>query len=181
MLSIAAVAVSVSLLIVVSSLFSSFIDAFEQSAVDTLGDIVLSPPINVSKYPLLIEQLEQLAETLELKRVVHLKYVKEFNNISGLSIFPVPAHATNNYWLNVLDVEQELFGKDRDTLMQELTQNRIQSRPVWYPNHLQKPYAHCQAYHIDNAERLVGSSLCLPSSSQLTGDDISRIVKILNG
>ena len=128
-----------------------------------------------------VGQLEQLAETLELKRVVHLKYVKEFNNISGLSIFPVPAHATNNYWLNVLDVEQELFGKDRDTLMQELTQNRIQSRPVWYPNHLQKPYAHCQAYHIDNAERLVGSSLCLPSSSQLTGDDISRIVKILNG
>jgi hypothetical protein len=60
-LSVAAVALSVSLLIVVSSLFSGFIKTFEQAAVDVIGDVVLSPrrPYKVSKYPLLIEKLEQ--------------------------------------------------------------------------------------------------------------------------
>jgi ABC-type lipoprotein release transport system permease subunit len=63
-LSVTAVALSVSLLIVVSSLFSGFIETFEQAAVEVIGDVVLSPPTKLPKYPLLIEQLEQ-AETVE--------------------------------------------------------------------------------------------------------------------
>ncbi|MHC4570992.1 MAG: FtsX-like permease family protein [Planctomycetota bacterium] len=59
-LSIAAVALSASLLIVVASLFTGFINAFEQSAVEALGDIVLAPPIKFTKYQLFIERLEQM-------------------------------------------------------------------------------------------------------------------------
>ena len=58
-LSIAAVALSVSLLIVVASLFTGFINAFEQAAVEAIGDVVLAPPLKFTKYPLLIERLEQ--------------------------------------------------------------------------------------------------------------------------
>jgi len=58
-LSIAAVALSVALLIVVSSLFTGFINVFEQSAVETIGDVVLAPPIRFAKYRVLIERLEQ--------------------------------------------------------------------------------------------------------------------------
>ncbi len=57
-LSIAAVALSVSLLIAVSSLFTGFIKAVEHAADEALGDVVLSPPIELAKYPLLIESLE---------------------------------------------------------------------------------------------------------------------------
>ena len=60
-LSIAAVALSVSLLIVVASLFTGFIEAFEQSAAEAVGDVIISPVggKRISDYPLLIEQLEQ--------------------------------------------------------------------------------------------------------------------------
>ncbi len=58
-LSIAAVALSVSLLIVVASLFTGFIDTFEQAAVEAVGDVILIPPMTFAKYPLLIECLEQ--------------------------------------------------------------------------------------------------------------------------
>jgi lipoprotein-releasing system permease protein len=61
LLSIAAVALSCSLLIVVTSLFNSFIDAFEQSAVETMGDVVLTPPIKFANYPMLIKHLEELS------------------------------------------------------------------------------------------------------------------------
>jgi len=59
-LSIAAVALSVSLLIVVASLFTGFIDTFEKAAVEAIGDVILIPPMTFEKYPLLIEQLEQM-------------------------------------------------------------------------------------------------------------------------
>jgi lipoprotein-releasing system permease protein len=58
-LSIAAVTLSVSLLIVVASLFTGFIDTFERAAVEAVGDVVLSPPMVFEKYPLLIERLEK--------------------------------------------------------------------------------------------------------------------------
>jgi lipoprotein-releasing system permease protein len=58
-LSIAAVALSVSLLMVVSSLFTGFINAFEQAAVEAIGDVVLAPPDRFAKYGRFIERLEQ--------------------------------------------------------------------------------------------------------------------------
>jgi ABC-type lipoprotein release transport system permease subunit len=59
-LSFAAVALSVALLIVVASLFTGFINAFERSAVEMVGDVVVSPPTRFSRYPLFIEQLERI-------------------------------------------------------------------------------------------------------------------------
>ncbi len=58
-MSITAVALSVSLLIVVASLFNGFINAFEQAAVEAIGDVVIAPPVKFAQYGVLIEQLEQ--------------------------------------------------------------------------------------------------------------------------
>lgn len=60
LLSVAAVAMSCALLMVVSALFSGFINALEQSSKDTTGDIVISAPQRrkIPQYDKLIEQLE---------------------------------------------------------------------------------------------------------------------------
>jgi lipoprotein-releasing system permease protein len=77
-LSITAVALSAALLIVVASLFTGFINAFEQSAVEALGDIVLAPPVKFAKYQLFIERLEQVRQvkaataTLSGQGLLHL-------------------------------------------------------------------------------------------------------------
>ena len=68
-LSIAAVALSVSLLIVVASLFTGFIGTFEKAAVEAVGDVILIPPMTFTKYPLLIERLEQ-TESVEAATAV---------------------------------------------------------------------------------------------------------------
>jgi ABC-type lipoprotein release transport system permease subunit len=60
LLSVAAVALSCALLIVVASLFTGFINTFERSAADTLGDIVLAPQEKIENYQGLIGQLEGL-------------------------------------------------------------------------------------------------------------------------
>jgi lipoprotein-releasing system permease protein len=62
LLSIAAVALSVALLIVVASLFSGFIDAVEQTGREVFGDIYLNPRVPVPEYGRLLERLESLPE-----------------------------------------------------------------------------------------------------------------------
>lgn len=61
LLSVVAVALSVSLLIAVASLFTGFIAAFERSAVEAVGDIVIRSPdgIEFEQYPAFVERLEQ--------------------------------------------------------------------------------------------------------------------------
>jgi lipoprotein-releasing system permease protein len=62
LLSIAAVALSTALLIVVASLFNGFINAYEQSAVDGMGDVVLSPENNFAGYAELERRLEEIKQ-----------------------------------------------------------------------------------------------------------------------
>ena len=61
-LSIAAVALSVALLIVVDSLFTGFIDAMQEYYITEAGDIFLSSGESISNYGVLIEKLEELEE-----------------------------------------------------------------------------------------------------------------------
>ncbi|HEY5504195.1 MAG TPA: ABC transporter permease, partial [Sedimentisphaerales bacterium] len=78
LLSIAAVALSTALLIVVASLFNGFISAYEQSAVDGMGDVVLSPGKNFAGYAELEKRLEEIKSveaataTLSAQGLLHL-------------------------------------------------------------------------------------------------------------
>ncbi len=60
LLSIAAVALSVALLIVVASLFSGFIQAYEQTAEDMIGDVLLQTNASFPCFDVLADSLEAL-------------------------------------------------------------------------------------------------------------------------
>jgi lipoprotein-releasing system permease protein len=62
LLSIAAVALSVGLLIVVASLFSGFIEAVEKTGKEVFGDIYLNPWVRIPEYSRFLERLESLPE-----------------------------------------------------------------------------------------------------------------------
>jgi ABC-type lipoprotein release transport system permease subunit len=62
LLSVAAVSLSVALLIVVASLFSGFIDAIEKAGQDVFGDIYLYPGVPVPEHGVLLERLESLPD-----------------------------------------------------------------------------------------------------------------------
>ena len=83
--------------------------------------------------------------------------------------------------MNLIRINKDKFGRNREELMAHLSGLGIQTRPVWHPNHLQKPYLDCQTYKIERVDKLVETSLCLPSSSQLSDEDIAKIISALNG
>jgi len=128
-----------------------------------------------------VAQLEALPTILYRKKEIHKRYSAELEMINGLSIVDGPKYASNNYWLNLLQIESDIFNETPENLMNRLQDKEIQTRPVWSLNHLQKPYQGCQTYKIENAQKLVRNSLCLPSSVSLKDSEIDKIVSVLNG
>ena len=125
-----------------------------------------------------VAQLENLDEFIKIKEKVHDKYKEQIKRIHGLEVLEVPKYSKNNYWLNILRINEN-YPMGRDEILKVLEKKSIYARPVWHLNHLQKPYKHNQSYKIENAITLIKNSICLPSSvSSLP--EIERIVSYLN-
>ena len=128
-----------------------------------------------------VAQLEQLPEILQRKKEIYNYYQKELKGLDGLTISKTPDYSDNNHWINLLKIDTDIYTDDREILMKRLEEKGIQTRPVWKLNHEQKPYKEFQSYRIENAKKLVENSLCLPSSSNLTNENLNEIISQLNG
>ena len=127
-----------------------------------------------------VAQLEQLPEYIRRKTVIYQSYTAQLNRIEGLQIAETPPYGQSNYWLMCLQIEPGKYGMDREAVMAMLKEHKIQSRPVWYPNHLQRPYAACQTYCIQRAVDLCDHTLNIPGSVNLTKEDMQRVVEVLS-
>ena len=60
-----------------------------------------------------------------------------------------------------------------------LEAENIEARPLWKPLHLQPVFAACQRRGGDVAERLFERGLCLPSGSNMSDDDLDRVIAVI--
>ena len=74
------------------------------------------------------------------KLEIHKNYQTTLANISGLELVKTPSYSLNNHWLNVIKVDKNKYGSDKDSLMYKMRSHNIETRPVWHLNHLQKLY-----------------------------------------
>jgi len=123
-----------------------------------------------------VAQLEQLPDIFNRKQEIHKNYLKGIENLDGLFLDKGPKYARNNHWLNLLQINSDIFGETPQQLMNRLEKNTIQTRPVWALNHKQKPYQNCQSYKIEKAEELANKGLSLPSSYNLKNESIESII-----
>ena len=97
-----------------------------------------------------------------------------------MKIAETPSYSENNHWLNLLQIKDKKYGEDKERLMNRLSKLKIQTRPVWYLNHNQKPYLNCETFNITKSIELFNNSLCLPSSTSITNKDIKTVINSLN-
>lgn len=126
-----------------------------------------------------VAQLELLPGYLTRKEEIYQTYNALLDPVSGLQLADTPDYGKSNYWLICLQIDPATYGIDREALMVRLGQKKIQSRPVWYPNHLQEPYKGYQSYCIENAMSLVARTLNIPGSVNLTLQDMQHIGEVL--
>ena len=66
--------------------------------------------------------------------------------------------------------------RDRDTIINTLQDQGIQTRPVWALIHEQADYTRNEAYGLDKALDLRANIVNLPCSTTLTEADCARVI-----
>ena len=121
-------------------------------------------------------QLEVLDLRVAQRRTVAERYKNAFAYLEGLDPMPEAAYGLHTHWLSCFLVDENRFGCSRDELIGHLEMRGIESRPVWKPMHLQPMFRNCTAYRGEVAEELYRRGICLPSSSNLSGEDQDRVI-----
>jgi dTDP-4-amino-4,6-dideoxygalactose transaminase len=112
---------------------------------------------------------------------MHDFYVDLFKDIEGVTVFSVPNDTFfSNYWLSAILIDPaNTRGITREIVRLKLDKSNIESRPLWKPMHLQPVFYEYPYYGNTLAETLFTNGLCLPSGSNLTEEDRSRIKSII--
>lgn len=71
------------------------------------------------------------------------------------------------------------FGANREQVRIALAKQHIEARPVWKPLHLQPVFAECECIGGAIALNLFEHGLCLPSGSNLTIEDLERVIQAI--
>ena len=130
---------------------------------------------------IVLAQLERVNYLIKKKNTIHNFYRNAFSKKNGLSISDTPEYAKNNNWLNILKLDFKILKKNAlNKIIKKLKKRNIETRLVWQLNHLQKKFKHFQKYKIMNAQKLIKSSLCLPSSTNLEKKELIQIVETIS-
>lgn len=127
-------------------------------------------------------QMEVLEEHIGLRRKMNEFYKDYFKDIEGVSVFSEPdSNYFSNHWLSAIVIDpSKTGGKTREDLRLALEQANIESRPLWKPMHLQPVFESYPYYGKNVSEKLFDDGLCMPSGSNLTEEDKTRISTVLN-
>ncbi|MDQ0160561.1 aminotransferase class I/II-fold pyridoxal phosphate-dependent enzyme [Alkalibacillus salilacus] len=128
-------------------------------------------------------QLEVLDQRVQQRRAVFKRYYDAFHQIDGISFQPELEGTYSNKWLTALTIDPKQTGVSRDHIIESLSENNIEARPVWKPMHLQPLFEGSIYYphQIDDSvsEKLFKDGICLPSGSNLAIEDQERVIKII--
>lgn len=124
-------------------------------------------------------QLQVLEERVRARRHNFEVYQQALGNLPGIEFMPEASFGRANRWLTCLTIDPTLFGCDRERVRLALAKEQIEARPVWKPLHLQPVFDDCESIGGEVAEELFDRGLCLPSGSNLTPEDLQRVIEAI--
>ncbi len=125
-------------------------------------------------------QMEVLPERVEQRRANFSFYEKELKPFEGISLVNEPDGFYSNRWLTTILVDPDKTGGiTREDIRLALEKENIESRPLWKPMHLQPVFEEFPYYGNQVSENLFQNGLCLPSGSNLTDEDLERVLKCI--
>lgn len=122
-------------------------------------------------------QMQVLDKHIALRQDMNKFYQDLFQDIDGVTVQKEQSDdIVSNHWLSAIIVyPSKTGGISREDLRLALEADNIESRPLWKPMHLQPLCEDFPYYGNKVCETLFEKGLCLPSGSNLTDNDRSRI------
>ena len=123
-------------------------------------------------------QLEVLKTRVVKRRYIHDFYKNKLSKIESIKFLNDIDGFYSNRWLTTIVVEENSKINNKKIRL-ELQKNNIESRPLWKPMHLQPVFNTYEALTNGVSEDLFNRGLCLPSGSNMSDQDLNRVVDII--
>jgi len=124
-------------------------------------------------------QLTVLEERVLARRRNFEFYRQALSDLPGIEFQPEAPWGRHTRWLTCITINQDEFGVDCEAVRLALEAANIEARPVWKPMHLQPVFQGYESIGGRVAEDLFERGLCLPSGSNLTKAELSRVVETI--
>lgn len=124
-------------------------------------------------------QLRSLKEKVAARRNNFDFYYRELGKVSGLAFMPEATYGKCNRWITCFTLDPKANGVSCEDIRVTLEAKNIEARPVWKPMHMQPVFKDCDVVGGAVAEELFRKGLCLPSGSQMTDSELSRVVEVV--
>jgi dTDP-4-amino-4,6-dideoxygalactose transaminase len=126
-------------------------------------------------------QLRGLDRRVARRRQINAAYRAALGDVPGVEFMPIAPYGQPNCWLTCILVDPDRFGSTSEDIRLALEELDIESRPTWKPLHLQPAFAGVDVAGGDVAAAIFERGLCLPSGSNLSDDDLSRVATTVAG
>jgi len=124
-------------------------------------------------------QLRVLTDRVEARRKNFEFYREILGDLPGVEFMPEAPWGRSTRWLTCALIDPKIFGADREEVRLALAAQDIEARPVWKPMHMQPVFTGCECFGGSVAEEFFAHGLCLPSGSNLTKSDLTRVVTVI--
>ena len=127
-------------------------------------------------------QMEILPNHIARRREINTIYKALLADVPGIAFLEEPdSRYFSNHWLTCITVDSAKAGFSREQLCKAMSEENIETRPLWKPMHLQPVFADAPYYGNGVAEKLFDNGMCLPSSPVLSNEDLERVVDVIKG
>ena len=127
-----------------------------------------------------LASLDGFEEVRRQGRELWQAYRNTLAEIPGLDIIEYEPAEDHNFHYNVVTVNAEDFGLNRDSLLEVLHAENVLARRYFHPGvHRMEPYRHLCHAELPATDELTASVLVLPSGGEMTGVEAGRIGSVL--
>lgn len=122
-------------------------------------------------------QMTILDSHVEKRRSNHELYYNTFKDNNQITFLKEPEGHFSNRWLSCILLDSF---ETREGLRLALEKENIESRPLWKPMHQQPIFKDAPSYLNGVSDDLFNRGLCLPSGSNLSNEELDRVISAIN-
>jgi dTDP-4-amino-4,6-dideoxygalactose transaminase len=120
-------------------------------------------------------QMEVLDDRVAARRTNHAYYQENLASDSIVFLQESEGYFSNRWLTCILTKSFE----QREKIRMALAEENIEARPLWKPMHQQPIFEKYPVYTNGVSDGLFDKGLCLPSGSNLTKEDLNRVISII--
>ena len=119
-----------------------------------------------------VAQMEELPEFIRRKQANFDKYAKLFEGFDLCKLIPFREGTSSNKWFYSLEINRDRITATMREIITTLQDKGVQTRAIWGLINEQKPYLGELTYKLEKAPYYAARILNIPSSTQITYEEI---------